>query len=58
MEWGLRTDIRGMSWSHLGVYDISLIELLALSVVVAAGLRVLLRRFGPIFSQVTCEDEK
>jgi hypothetical protein len=48
MEWGLRADIRGMSWSHLGMYDINLIELASLAVVILAGLCALQSTTAPV----------
>jgi hypothetical protein len=47
MEWGLRADIRGVSWSHLGMYDINLIELAALAATVLTGLCVLRSTIAP-----------
>lgn len=44
---GLYTDIRGMSWTHLGMYDINLIEFTALAVVVVSGLLVLRSSAAP-----------
>jgi hypothetical protein len=47
MEWGLRADVRGMSWSRLGMYDINLIELASLGAVVLAGFCVLRSTMAP-----------
>jgi hypothetical protein len=47
MEWGLRADIRGLSWSHLGMYDINLIEVASLAVTVLAGFCVLRSTTAP-----------
>ena len=47
MEWGLRADIHGMSWTHLGMYDINLIELAALAATILAGFCVLRSTAAP-----------
>jgi hypothetical protein len=52
MERGLRADIRGMSWHHLGRYDINLIEFAALAAIVAAGFAVLLATAAPVHERL------
>jgi len=52
MEWGLRADVRGVSWSHLGMYDINLIELAALAATVLAGLFVLRSSTAPAWERL------
>jgi hypothetical protein len=47
MERGLRADAQGLSWSHLGAYDINLIEFIALAAIVLAGLAVLRSTTAP-----------
>jgi hypothetical protein len=47
MEWGLRADFRGMSWTHLGMYDINLIEVASLGAIVLAGFCVLRSTTAP-----------
>jgi hypothetical protein len=45
-------DFRLMSWTHLGMYDINLIEFIALAVVVVAGLLVLRSTTAPLHERV------
>jgi len=52
MEWGLRADIRGISWTHLGMYDINLIELAALATTVLAGFCVLRSTTAPLWERL------
>jgi hypothetical protein len=44
---GLFTDFRLMSWTHLGMYDINLIEFIVLAVVLVSGLLVLRSSTAP-----------
>ena len=48
----LYRDIHRMSWSHLGMYDINLIEFIALATVVIAGLLVLRSTTAPLHERV------
>lgn len=52
MEWGLRADIRGMSWTHLGMYDINLIEVAALGATVLTGFCVLRSTTAPLWERL------
>jgi hypothetical protein len=45
-------DFRLMSWTHLGMYDINLIEFIVLAVVVVAGLLVLRSTTAPLHERV------
>ncbi len=45
-------DIYKMSWTHLGMYDINLIEFIALAAFVAAGLLVLRSTTAPLHERV------
>jgi hypothetical protein len=45
-------DFRLMSWTHLGMYDINLIEFIALAVFVVAGLLVLRSTTAPVHERV------
>lgn len=45
-------DFRLMSWTHLGMYDINLIEFIALAAVVVAGLLVLRSTTAPVHERV------
>jgi hypothetical protein len=45
-------DVHEMSWTHLGMYDINLIEFIALATVVAAGLLVLRSTTAPVHERV------
>lgn len=45
-------DFRLMSWTHLGMYDINLIEFIALAAVVVAGLLVLRSTTAPLHERV------
>jgi hypothetical protein len=45
-------DIHWMSWTHLGMYDINLIEFIALAVVVIAGLLVIRSTAAPVHERV------
>jgi hypothetical protein len=45
-------DFRLMSWTHLGMYDINLIEFIALAVVVVAGLLVIRSTTAPLHERV------
>jgi hypothetical protein len=45
-------DFRLMSWTHLGMYDINLIEFIALATVVVAGLLVLRSTTAPLHERV------
>jgi hypothetical protein len=45
-------DVRLMSWTHLGMYDINLIEFIALATVVVAGLLVLRSTTAPVHERV------
>ena len=45
-------DFRLMSWTHLGMYDINLIEFIALAAVVVAGLLVLRWTTAPLHERV------
>ena len=45
-------DFRLMSWTHLGMYDINLIEFIVLVVVVVAGLLVLRSTTAPLHERV------
>jgi hypothetical protein len=45
-------DFRLMSWTHLGMYDINLIEFIALVTVVVAGLLVLRSTTAPVHERV------
>ena len=45
-------DIHKMSWTHLGMYDINLIEFIALATVVVAGLLVLRSTTAPLHERV------
>ncbi|HWG01547.1 MAG TPA: hypothetical protein VG164_06840 [Trebonia sp.] len=49
---GLFTDFRLMSWTHLGMYDINLIEFIVLAVVVVSGLLVLRSTRVPVHERV------
>jgi hypothetical protein len=46
-------DFRLMSWTHLGMYDINLIEFIALATFVVAGLLVLRSTTAPVHERVT-----
>jgi hypothetical protein len=48
----LYRDVHLMSWSHLGRYDINLIEFIALAIVVIAGLLVLRSTTAPLHERV------
>src|SRR5262249_26898446 len=45
-------DLHKMSWTHLGMYDINLIEFIALATVVVAGLLVLRSTTAPLHERV------
>ena len=45
-------DIHRLSWTHLGMYDINLIEFIALAMVVVAGLLVLRSTTAPVHERV------
>ena len=45
-------DVHKMSWTHLGMYDINLIEFIALATVVVAGLLVLRSTTAPLHERV------
>ena len=45
-------DIHRLSWTHLGMYDINLIEFIALATVVVAGLLVLRSTTAPVHERV------
>jgi hypothetical protein len=45
-------DIHRMSWTHLGMYDINLIEFIALAAFVVAGLLVLRSTTAPVHERV------
>ena len=45
-------DFRLMSWTHLGMYDINLIEFIALATFVVAGLLVLRSTTAPVHERV------
>jgi hypothetical protein len=45
-------DVHLMSWTHLGMYDINLIEFIALAVVVVAGFLVLRSTTAPLHERV------
>jgi hypothetical protein len=45
-------DLHKMSWTHLGMYDINLIEFIALATVVVAGLLVLRSTTAPVHERV------
>ena len=45
-------DFHRMSWTHLGMYDINLVEFIALAVVVVAGLLVLRSTTAPLHERV------
>ncbi len=45
-------DFRLMSWTHLGMYDINLVEFIALAVVVVAGLLVIGSTTAPLHERV------
>lgn len=47
MARGLYHDVRGMSWTHLGMYDINLIEFVTLIAFLLAGFMVLRRTTAP-----------
>ena len=49
---GLFTDFRLMSWTHLGMYDINLIEFIVLVVVLVSGLLVLRSSAAPAHEKV------
>ncbi len=49
---GVYRDIIRMSWTHLGMYDINLIEFIALAAVVVAGLLVLRSTTAPLHERV------
>lgn len=49
---GLYRDFHRMSWTHLGMYDINLIEFIALAIVVLAGLLVLRSTTAPLQERV------
>jgi hypothetical protein len=49
---GLFTDFRLMSWTHLGMYDINLIEFIVLAVVLVSGLLVLRSSAAPAHEKV------
>jgi len=48
----LAHDLHEMSWTHLGMYDINLIEFIALATVVVAGLLVLRSTTAPVHERV------
>jgi hypothetical protein len=50
---GIYDDIRQMSWTHLGMYDFNLLEVIALLTFVVAGLRVLRSTTAPMHERVT-----
>jgi hypothetical protein len=52
MARGLFTDFRLMSWTHLGMYDINLIEFIVLVVVLVSGLLVLRSSAAPAHEKV------
>src|SRR5262249_34192301 len=45
-------DLHKMSWTHMGMYDINLIEFIALATVVVAGLLVLRSTTAPVHERV------
>jgi hypothetical protein len=49
---GLFTDFRLMSWTHLGIYDINLIEFIVLAAVLVSGLLVLRSTVAPVHERV------
>lgn len=49
---GLYHDVRGISWTHLGMYDINLIEFVTLAAFVVAGFIVLRRTTAPVHERV------
>jgi hypothetical protein len=50
---GIYDDIRHLSWTHLGLYDFNLIEVIALLIFVVAGLHVLRSSMAPVHEKVT-----
>ena len=49
---GLYTDFHKMSWTHLGMWDINLIEFIALATFVVAGFLVLRSTTAPLHERV------
>jgi len=52
MARGLYTDVRGISWTHLGMYDINLIEFVTLLAIVVAAFLVIRRTTAPVHERV------
>jgi hypothetical protein len=50
---GIYDDIRHLSWTHLGLFDFNLIEVIALLIFVVAGLLVLRSSTAPVHERVT-----
>jgi hypothetical protein len=50
---GIYDDIRQLSWTHLGMYDFNLIEVIALLIFIVAGVLVLRSAVVPVHEKVT-----